>query len=210
VVANVSTPTRDRIVDAAVRLFGERGYRGTSVAAIEEASGLTPGAGGLYHHFPSKQAVLEAGIERHLARLDALRDIRRLFGGLGDLRAELTMAARYVLAELDGEAVLLRILVTEARQRPELLANAVDKMISSSYAEFAGWLRERATSELTAEQANAIATLGLGALLSSRLTSTVLGVTGFAVDDDVLVTTWVHAIAGLLADPPALPVPDGD
>lgn len=205
----MSTPTRDRIVDAAVRLFGERGYRGTSVAAIEEASGLTPGAGGLYHHFPSKQAVLEAGIERHLARLDALRDIRRLFGGLGDLRAELTMAARYVLAELDGEAVLLRILVTEARQRPELLANAVDKMISSSYAEFAAWLRERATSELSAEQANAIATLGLGTLLSTRLTSTVLGVTGFAVDDDVLVTTWVHAIAGLLADPPALPIADG-
>ena len=205
----MSTPTRDRIVDAAVRLFGERGYRGTSVAAIEEASGLTPGAGGLYHHFPSKQAVLEAGIERHLARLDALRDIRRLFGGLGDLRAELTMAARYVLAELDREAVLLRILVTEARQRPELLATAVDKMISSSYAEFADWLRERTEPGLTAEQANSIAALGLGALLSSRLTGTVLGITGFTVDDDSLVATWVHAIAGLLADPPALPASDG-
>lgn len=205
----MSTPTRDRIVDAAVRLFGERGYRGTSVAAIEEASGLTPGAGGLYHHFPSKQSVLEAGIERHLARLEALRDIRRLFGGLGDLRAELTMAARYVLAELDGEAVLLRILVTEARQRPELLATAVDKMISNSYADFAAWLRERAQPGLTAEQANSIAALGLGALLSSRLTGTVLGVTGFTVDDDSLVATWVHAIAGLLADPPPLPASDG-
>lgn len=205
----MSTPTRDRIVDAAVRLFGERGYRGTSVAAIEEASGLTPGAGGLYHHFPSKQSVLEAGIERHLARLEALRDIRRLFGGLGDLRAELTMAARYVLAELDGEAVLLRILVTEARQRPELLATAVDKMISNSYADFAAWLRERAQPGLTAEQANSIAALGLGALLSSRLTGTVLGVTGFTVDDESLVATWVHAIAGLLADPPPLPASDG-
>jgi AcrR family transcriptional regulator len=205
----VSTPTRERIVDAAVRLFGERGYRGTSVAAIEEASGLTPGAGGLYHHFPSKQAVLEAGIERHLARLDALRDIRRLLGGLGDLKAELTMAARYVLAELDREAVLLRILVAEARQRPELLAAAVDKMISTTYVEFAEWVRERAETELTTEQANAIATMGLGALLASRLTGTVLGVTGFAVDDDALITTWVQAIAGLLADPPSLPDPDG-
>jgi hypothetical protein len=80
----------------------------------------------------------------------------------------------------------------------------VDKMISSSYAEFAAWLRERGEGRLSEEQAGAIASIGLGALLSSRLTGTVLGVTTFAVDDDALVTTWVHAIAGLLADPPPL------
>ncbi|HUR48144.1 MAG TPA: helix-turn-helix domain-containing protein, partial [Acidimicrobiales bacterium] len=63
--------TRDRIIDVAMELFGQRGYKGTSITAIEKAAGLAQGAGGIYHHFPSKHALLEAGIARHLSRLDA-------------------------------------------------------------------------------------------------------------------------------------------
>src|SRR4051812_33208676 len=105
----MSMSTRDRILDAAMELFGRNGFKGTSITAIESAVGLTPGAGGIYRHFPSKQALLEAGIERHLGRLSALRDIRTILGDLGDLRIELTLLARYALAELDREADLLRI-----------------------------------------------------------------------------------------------------
>ena len=76
-MSNTAT-TRERIVEEAMRLFSEHGYAGTSIAKIEAAAGLTPGAGGLYHHFKSKEAVLAAGIERHLARLQALREIRRV------------------------------------------------------------------------------------------------------------------------------------
>lgn len=193
-----STPTRERIIDAAMRLFGENGYRGTSVAQIEKAAGLTPGAGGLYHHFRTKEAVLRAGIERHLARLDALRDIRRLLGDLGDLRAELTMSARYILAELDGEEELLRILVSEARSRPELVEVAVEQLVSTTYTEFAAWLRDRA--ELPAERATAVAAVGLGSLLSSRMLRSVLGVTSVGVDDETFVATWVEMMHAMLAE----------
>ena len=72
-----ATPTRERIVDEAMRLFSEHGYAATSIAKIEAAAGLTPGAGGIYHHFASKEAVLAAGIERQLSRLGALREIRQ-------------------------------------------------------------------------------------------------------------------------------------
>ena len=98
----MSSTTRERIVDETMRFFSENGYSGTSIAKIEAAAGLTPGAGGIYHHFKSKEALLAAGIERQLARLDALRDIRRVLGPLGDLKAELTLTARYILAELDA------------------------------------------------------------------------------------------------------------
>ncbi|HEY5192752.1 MAG TPA: helix-turn-helix domain-containing protein [Solirubrobacteraceae bacterium] len=70
-----STP-RERILDEAMRLFGKRGYSATSIAKIEAVSGLTPGAGGLYHHFKSKEAILAAGIERQLSRLDIARRSR--------------------------------------------------------------------------------------------------------------------------------------
>jgi AcrR family transcriptional regulator len=192
-----STSTRERIVDAAMRLFGENGYRGTSVAHIEAAAGLTPGAGGLYHHFRTKEQVLAAGIERHLARLDALRDIRGVLGGLGDLRAELIVTARYTLAELDNETELLRILALEARTHPGLVEGAVHRLVSATYAEFATWLTER--TGLAAERAEAIATVGLGALLSSRLLTAVLGVTPTGVDDETFVATWVDMMTRAIA-----------
>ena len=186
----MSNMTRERIIDQAMRLFGEHGYRATTISKIEAAAGLTPGAGGLYHHFDSKEAVLAAGVERQLARLDALRDIRRVFDSLGDLTAELTVTARYVLTELDNESELLRILASEARNRPELLETAVERLINTTYSGFAAWIGERATPAISDEQAAAVAAVGLGSLLSSRLVGHVLGVT-LPVDDEVFVGTWV-------------------
>ena len=45
--------TRDRLKEAALPLFAERGYAATSIAAIEAAAGLAPRAGAFYRHFPS-------------------------------------------------------------------------------------------------------------------------------------------------------------
>jgi AcrR family transcriptional regulator len=177
----MSNTTRERIVDEAMHLFSQHGYAATSITKIEAAAGLTPGAGGIYHHFPSKEAVLAAGIERQLSRLGALREIRNMLGSLGDLKAELTLTARYVLAELDSESELLRILASDARNRPQLLTAAVERPIAD-------------------EEATAIAAFGLGSLLSTRLLRDVLGIPA-QVDDKTLVDTWVQMMVTALADP---------
>lgn len=57
------TETRTRILDAAERLYLERGYGGTSIDAILEAAELTKGA--FFHHFESKHALAQALIERY-------------------------------------------------------------------------------------------------------------------------------------------------
>jgi AcrR family transcriptional regulator len=193
----MSVSTRERILDAAMELFGQHGYKGTSITAIETAVGLTPGAGGIYRHFPSKQALLEAGIARHLDRLNALRDIRTIFGDVGDLRIELTLLARYALAELDREADLLRIVLAEARSRPELVEVAVNQLIAVSYAGFAGWLRERA--DLDPQRAEAVAAVGLGALFSSRLLRLLLGRDPISVEDDQFIDVWVQMMQSQIA-----------
>lgn len=193
----MTTTTRDRIVEEAMRLFGEQGYMATTIIQIEKAAGLTPGAGGIYHHFPTKEAVLAAGIERQLGRLKALRDIRRVLTPLGDLTAELTLTARYILAELDNEAELLRILSSEARNRPRLLTDAVEQLVSSTFAGLAEWLAEQTDPPLPRERAAAIAAVGLGALFSSRLLGHVLGVQQ-EIDDEQLVRTWVQMLAGAI------------
>ncbi len=183
-----------------MRLFSENGYAATSIAKIEAAAGLTPGAGGIYHHFASKEAVLAAGIERQLGRLGALREIRQILGSLGDVKAELTLTARYALAELDSEAEMLRILASDARNRPQILTSAVDELVSSTFTGFAAWIRERSDRPMTEQEAMATATVGLGSLLSSRLLRDVLAVPA-QVDDGALVETWVGLMMAALKGP---------
>jgi AcrR family transcriptional regulator len=63
---------RASIVEAAGRLFGERGYEGTRLDDIAEATGVTKPI--LYRHFDSKRALYIALLERHrddLARFSA-------------------------------------------------------------------------------------------------------------------------------------------
>jgi len=65
--------TRDRILDAASRLFNERGFDGTSVAEVLSAAGVRSGS--LYHFFPGKEALAEAVLARCADRLrEALLD----------------------------------------------------------------------------------------------------------------------------------------
>ncbi len=196
----MSSTTRERIIDQAMYLFGQRGYAATSIAKIEQAAGLTPGAGGLYHHFESKEAVLAAGIERQLARLGALREIRGVLTPLGDLKAELILIARYILAELDSESELLRILASEARSRPQILTAAVDQLVNSTFQGFATWIDQRAEDAIPEARAKAIAAVGLGALLSSRLLRDVLNVPS-PVEDETLLDTWVELMLAALGEP---------
>lgn len=50
--------TRERLLAAARRLFGERGYEATSIESVLEGSGVARGA--LYHHFQSKAELFDA------------------------------------------------------------------------------------------------------------------------------------------------------
>jgi AcrR family transcriptional regulator len=59
--------TRRAIVEAASDLFGRRGYTATSVDEIAEAAGVAKGA--IYHHFASKERLLETVLEAVTAEL---------------------------------------------------------------------------------------------------------------------------------------------
>src|SRR5215470_14318089 len=63
-------PTREAILDAAELLFAERGVDGVAVRDLARELGLTPSS--LYNHFPGKQALYEAVLERGLEPLAAL------------------------------------------------------------------------------------------------------------------------------------------
>lgn len=56
--------TREAILEAAQRLFTDRGFEGTSTHAIVEASGTSKGS--FYHYFSSKEDLYTAVLERML------------------------------------------------------------------------------------------------------------------------------------------------
>jgi TetR/AcrR family transcriptional regulator len=55
-------PTRDLILDTAERLFSAKGVDGVAVRDLAREMGIT--ASSLYNHFPSKQALYDAVVER--------------------------------------------------------------------------------------------------------------------------------------------------
>lgn len=59
--------SRERLILAARRLFHEQGFAATGVATILREAGVNSGS--LYHHFPSKQALLEAVLDHYLEQL---------------------------------------------------------------------------------------------------------------------------------------------
>ena len=59
--------TRERLIATARELFGERGYDGTSIGAVLEASGVARGA--LYHHFATKEALFDAVLDQLTAEI---------------------------------------------------------------------------------------------------------------------------------------------
>jgi AcrR family transcriptional regulator len=62
--------TRERIHEAGLTLFNERGYTGTTVRELADACDLTPGA--IYNHYASKEALLFAIIDRVHDEADAV------------------------------------------------------------------------------------------------------------------------------------------
>jgi len=87
--------TKDRIMQAALKLFLAQGYQKTSIARIETEAGLAPRAGAFYRHFDSKQALLVEIAKSYVSEtpddfgLDKLADF-------GDTRSELVaIALRY-------------------------------------------------------------------------------------------------------------------
>lgn len=64
--------TRDRIEEEADKLFYENGFEATSFADIADAVGIS--RGNFYHHFKSKDDILDAVIDRRLVATKVMLD----------------------------------------------------------------------------------------------------------------------------------------
>ena len=133
--------TRDRIIDEAMRLFGERGYAATTVAEIEAAAGLSSGAGGLYRHFRSKRALLDAGVRRQIeSHQELLARLRVAASPEASVLEQLRQLAHAGLERLDRERDLNRLIVRDLRAFPDLLDLTAEGEMRPVHQALAAWL----------------------------------------------------------------------
>lgn len=104
--------SRQRILDAGLRLFSQRGYDETSVAALARSADVSKGL--VYHYFDTKRDVLEAVMERGSERLEAALD-RVGSGSSGAPPAAVMEILGLVAEDLRWWRLLFRL-----RMQPEL------------------------------------------------------------------------------------------
>ena len=135
--ATLRTVRRDAFLDVAQRLVQAKGYEAMSIQNVLDE--LEASKGAFYHYFDSKQALLEAVVERfadvaiaELApvlndpKLPALRKLERFFAGIARRKAEQKelMLAIIEIWNSDGNAIVREKLrrLTVSRMVPLLSA----------------------------------------------------------------------------------------
>ena len=113
--------SRRKIVDAAAALMAERGFAGTSIAAVSQRSGLPSGS--IYWHFESKEALLAAVVEEGARRwFDALPGDDSL---PSDPTERATALLDAVVRSLEQHPEFLRLLLVIALERREVDATSL-------------------------------------------------------------------------------------
>ncbi|MFE3451155.1 TetR/AcrR family transcriptional regulator [Nonomuraea sp. NPDC059194] len=197
--------TRERIVDEALRLFAERGYSATSVAEIEAAAGLSPGAGGLYRHFKSKYEVLAAAMHEHAARTrtqvaDSLAQLSSMEAS-ADLEERLSHLCRAGLAKVREESELTRVFFRDLSQFPELVAVVREGLLQPMFDAITSWFRAQPEyAEVEVDWTGIGAVLG-GAVVHYRLFQETVGESPGHAEKDQFVAAWVRLAVGLLPAP---------
>jgi AcrR family transcriptional regulator len=128
-----------QIVEAATELFAERGFAGTSLQDIAEASGLTRSA--VYHYFSSKEDLLSRLVSQVTEGPAA--DLRRIRGRdtLSAVERLHAMASSIALLQAQHPA-RFRLLIRSEADLPAALAKTYDEGRRSVLREFSAVIDE--------------------------------------------------------------------
>jgi AcrR family transcriptional regulator len=179
---------RALIVDAAGRLFGERGFDGTRLDDVAAAAGVTKPI--LYRHFADKTTLYLALLERHRGDLGSFAAAVPAGGSLEErLRAVLEVWVAYV----SDRAYAWRMLFRDTGGGPEVQAvrQAVHARARAVLVEMIDVLREGEIPEREREP--------LAELMSMGMASVVLwAMDDGTVGDDAIVDAMTRVWVGLL------------
>ncbi|WP_232667450.1 TetR/AcrR family transcriptional regulator [Pseudonocardia sp. TRM90224] len=187
----------DEIIDTAVRLFAEQGYKATTIAQIEAAVGLRPGSGGLYRHVSSKQELLAVALERVLASRRAAQAAPPLAEPV-DLAGAIEAAAHATLAYVDADRDLYR-LILRGGDLPIDLAETYDRLFQPGFDEVGAWLG-RLAGDRPGFDAAATAAVALSSLFYFAISEFTYGRPPGGISRDRFVAAWVAGLRAQLGE----------
>ncbi|MFF2371506.1 TetR/AcrR family transcriptional regulator [Agromyces sp. NPDC058110] len=124
------------ILDVAVAAFNEFGYDATSMGVLADRLGLSKSA--IYHHFASKDEILDRALDSALGALEGVLETADSAGGRAADRLDLVLrGAVHVLVErLPSVTLLLRVRGnTEVERRALERRRAFDKRVTALVSE---------------------------------------------------------------------------
>ena len=128
-------PTRERLIDAAVRLLSRPGGGLVSIEAIAAEAGLTKGA--VYHHFADRGELLRA-VAHRVSPVEEMRAQIEPSVGL-PARESLVIIARAYYAAMRSRADLVRNLAANSSQDPELARVVMSEIIGQGAPLMVAW-----------------------------------------------------------------------
>ncbi|MGW9169366.1 TetR/AcrR family transcriptional regulator [Agromyces sp. NPDC055658] len=127
---------RQGILDVAVAAFNEFGYDATSMGVLAERLGLSKSA--IYHHFASKDEILDQALEAALGGLEGVVDENDAAGGRAADRLDRVLrgAVHVLVDELPSVTLLLRVRGnTDVERRALARRRDFDKRVTAIVAE---------------------------------------------------------------------------
>jgi AcrR family transcriptional regulator len=109
-VQSAGVTRRDELLAIAARLFAERGFRNTTVRDIADASGILSGS--LYHHFDSKESMVDEILQTFQNELFASYD--EILASKAPARERIEAAVRLSFEALDQHHHEVAIFQNEA------------------------------------------------------------------------------------------------
>jgi TetR/AcrR family transcriptional regulator, fatty acid metabolism regulator protein len=125
---------RSKILDAATRVFAERGFFGAQVADIARRAGIA--AGTVYLYFRSKDDVLRSIFDRTMQ--DAIREGREALENIDDPAERLRRIARLHLDRLGRDRDLAVVFQVELRQSTKFMA----RLSTTQLRDYLGLIRD--------------------------------------------------------------------
>lgn len=135
VVSTTSDKTRHRILDAAEDVFAQKGYHDAPVEEIGRVTSLSKG--GIYFHFPSKEDLFFAVLDRLAGRLESR--INRAVATTPTHLAGAEAAIEAVVNALAGKRKLARLLLLQGYS----MGNSFQETRARIFNRFAGMIERQ-------------------------------------------------------------------
>lgn len=187
--------TKDRIMQAALKLFMEQGYQKTSIARIETEAGLAPRAGAFYRHFDSKQTLLVELAKAYVSETPESFGLDRL-AAFGDTRSELVAIALKYEEAMIRQKPFLRLI--EEIRLLDFGADLQDEIDADMMVGLAAWMKEKPVAkDLSDKQTAALLINVIGGWLFF-LHKVQQDVTVDVLDRDTMLDEWATRWASIL------------